>query len=259
METSKGRLNGRVQGRWLTPDPLGGDVTNPQSLNRYAYALNNPTTFVDPLGLIAVNTNGGDNCAYASTGAGDASCSSLPGLWNNGQPIWIGGGGGGSVGGGVGGSTTTGAVGGAGGLSQIGPGSPGLGFEPGVDTIEQTAPYWSPWVIEVLSVCAGTPVCQDVLLGAAAGVLVYKGVQAGIQVYESRKGFPTVQDLQRNCRPGARVEEPSRTYPGGTSIEQEYVCTDGIYTVHWIEQNGRTVHGPHIRPGPPRGGGGIVP
>jgi uncharacterized protein RhaS with RHS repeats len=38
-------------GRWLTPDPVGGDVTNPQSLNRYAYALNNPTTLTDPLGL----------------------------------------------------------------------------------------------------------------------------------------------------------------------------------------------------------------
>jgi RHS repeat-associated protein len=38
-------------GRWMSPDPLAGDVTNPQSLNRYAYVLNNPTNFVDPLGL----------------------------------------------------------------------------------------------------------------------------------------------------------------------------------------------------------------
>jgi RHS repeat-associated protein len=38
-------------GRWLSPDPLAGDITNPQSLNRYAYVLNNPTTFIDPLGL----------------------------------------------------------------------------------------------------------------------------------------------------------------------------------------------------------------
>jgi RHS repeat-associated protein len=36
---------------WLSPDPLGGDITNPQSLNRYAYAMNNPTTLTDPLGL----------------------------------------------------------------------------------------------------------------------------------------------------------------------------------------------------------------
>jgi len=37
--------------RWLSPDPLEGDITNPQSLNRYAYVLNNPTNKTDPLGL----------------------------------------------------------------------------------------------------------------------------------------------------------------------------------------------------------------
>ncbi len=40
-------------GRWLSPDPLGGQISNPQSLNRYSYALNNPTTLTDPLGLQA--------------------------------------------------------------------------------------------------------------------------------------------------------------------------------------------------------------
>jgi RHS repeat-associated protein len=38
-------------GRWHSPDPLGGDITNPQSLNRYAYVMNNPTSMIDPLGL----------------------------------------------------------------------------------------------------------------------------------------------------------------------------------------------------------------
>ena len=38
-------------GRWLSPDPLAGDITNPQSLNRYAYVLNNPCNFLDPFGL----------------------------------------------------------------------------------------------------------------------------------------------------------------------------------------------------------------
>ncbi|MGH9404497.1 MAG: hypothetical protein ACRD3D_01525 [Terriglobia bacterium] len=41
------RLNDSTEGPWLSPDPLGGDITNPQSLNRYAYALNNPTTLTD--------------------------------------------------------------------------------------------------------------------------------------------------------------------------------------------------------------------
>ena len=38
-------------GRWMSPDPLAGDISNPQSLNRYAYVMNNPTTLVDSLGL----------------------------------------------------------------------------------------------------------------------------------------------------------------------------------------------------------------
>lgn len=40
-----------AEGRWLSPDPLGGDVADPQSLNRYAYVTNNPASFNDPLGL----------------------------------------------------------------------------------------------------------------------------------------------------------------------------------------------------------------
>ena len=42
-----------AQGRWLSPDPYDGsyDLNNPQSLNRYAYVLNNPSTLVDPQGL----------------------------------------------------------------------------------------------------------------------------------------------------------------------------------------------------------------
>ena len=61
------------EGRWLSPDPLGGDVTNPQSLNRYAYVLGNPTTLTDPSGLdwcdpntlIYLGSNG-----YAGIGGG---------------------------------------------------------------------------------------------------------------------------------------------------------------------------------------------
>jgi RHS repeat-associated protein len=41
-----------THGRFLTVDPLI-DLQHPQSLNGYAYALNNPTTFTDPTGLAA--------------------------------------------------------------------------------------------------------------------------------------------------------------------------------------------------------------
>jgi RHS repeat-associated protein len=75
-------------GRWLTPDLAGlgapsesgsstVDLTNPQSLNRYAYVLNNPTTLIDPSGLDTIGCtikNGAESRAVtdapSSTAAG---------------------------------------------------------------------------------------------------------------------------------------------------------------------------------------------
>jgi RHS repeat-associated protein len=53
-----------TEGRWMSPDPAGlaaVDLTNPQSLNRYAYVMNNPTTLIDPWGL-----GPQDNCTIAN-------------------------------------------------------------------------------------------------------------------------------------------------------------------------------------------------
>ena len=43
------RYMSSAQGRWTTPDPLLGTLRpdNPQTLNRYAYTLNNPLRYVD--------------------------------------------------------------------------------------------------------------------------------------------------------------------------------------------------------------------
>jgi RHS repeat-associated protein len=42
-----------LQGRWMSPDRYSGsyDPANPQTFNRYSYALNNPFAFTDPQGL----------------------------------------------------------------------------------------------------------------------------------------------------------------------------------------------------------------
>ena len=42
-----------AQGRWMSPDHYSGsyDITNPQSMNRYSYVLNNPLAYIDPSGL----------------------------------------------------------------------------------------------------------------------------------------------------------------------------------------------------------------
>jgi RHS repeat-associated protein len=37
--------------RFMSPDPLGGDIDNPQSLNKYAYVTNDPCDLVDAAGL----------------------------------------------------------------------------------------------------------------------------------------------------------------------------------------------------------------
>jgi RHS repeat-associated protein len=53
-------------GRFITPDPMG--YVN--GLNQYAYALNNPLKFIDPLGLSAQNPIGGAICGKAYNNSG---------------------------------------------------------------------------------------------------------------------------------------------------------------------------------------------
>jgi RHS repeat-associated protein len=38
-------------GRWTTPEPLGGSVSDPQSFNAYTYSSNDPVNAIDPSGL----------------------------------------------------------------------------------------------------------------------------------------------------------------------------------------------------------------
>ena len=94
-------------GRWMSPDLLGGDVTNPQSLNRYPYVTNNPTTLTDPLGLY----NPFECDPLDPIDCGPPPCD--PAVWNDCgpcipgfgcPPVGGGGGSGGSSGGGGGGA-----------------------------------------------------------------------------------------------------------------------------------------------------------
>jgi RHS repeat-associated protein len=104
-----------TQGRWLAPDPYDGsyDLTNPQSLNRYAYVLNNPLSFRDPLGLEDDECGDDDSC---DDGGGGGS----------------GGGGGGSGGAGGGGYSDGGSP----------PDTPPSGYSPtGVNTSDGNPIY----------------------------------------------------------------------------------------------------------------------
>jgi RHS repeat-associated protein len=52
-------------GRWMSPDPGGVKVVHlddPQTWNMYAYVRDNPTTFVDPTGLVCAQVGGNAAC-----------------------------------------------------------------------------------------------------------------------------------------------------------------------------------------------------
>jgi RHS repeat-associated protein len=67
-----------IEGRWLRPDPYSGSYRprNPQSFNRYEYAMNNPLSNVDPIGLKPIPCPGGlptvaENGDYIANGCDD--------------------------------------------------------------------------------------------------------------------------------------------------------------------------------------------
>ncbi len=75
-------------GRWMHPDPAGlaaVDPSNPQSWNRYAYALNNPLSNIDPTGLDCVYLNdAGDGVESIDSESDIGSCEGSGGYWANG-------------------------------------------------------------------------------------------------------------------------------------------------------------------------------
>lgn len=62
-----------VLGRFITRDPIKGDKSNPQSLNRYTYCINNPLKFVDPFGLSATFADEEAQEAYEEETNGDTN------------------------------------------------------------------------------------------------------------------------------------------------------------------------------------------
>jgi RHS repeat-associated protein len=69
-------------GRFMSPDPFGGDILNPQTLNRYTYVLNNPASLIDPLGLCPTGTVPvvwGDGQTYCQPGSGLGGGNGEPG------------------------------------------------------------------------------------------------------------------------------------------------------------------------------------
>ena len=57
-------------GRFISLDPLRGDITNPLSLNRYVYGLNNPVNYVDPTGFYSIEMTGNNEAGNLDYGNG---------------------------------------------------------------------------------------------------------------------------------------------------------------------------------------------
>ena len=76
LEFAEARYYNPVHGRFTSVDPLTASATvrNPQTFNRYAYALNSPYKFTDPLGLVptSLDTRFGGDSGFCS--ASNASC-----------------------------------------------------------------------------------------------------------------------------------------------------------------------------------------
>ena len=59
-------------GRFMSPDPLGGHLEDPQTLNKYVYVRNNPLSLTDPTGLDFALS-----CTVAKDGSNASTCQSV--------------------------------------------------------------------------------------------------------------------------------------------------------------------------------------
>jgi RHS repeat-associated protein len=82
-EHAQFRQYSNAQGRWMAPDPYYGsyDFSNPQSMNRYAYALNSPLSNIDPSGLYCRWDEGPDDDDPTDGGATYDDCIAQGGSW----------------------------------------------------------------------------------------------------------------------------------------------------------------------------------
>jgi RHS repeat-associated protein len=89
LDNSVFRYYGSSLGRFMSPDPSGMDLANPldpQQLNLYAYARNNPLTFTDPYGLdCAYLNNAGNGIESVDSHSSAGECTGTGGYWVSGQ------------------------------------------------------------------------------------------------------------------------------------------------------------------------------
>ena len=85
LEYLRARYYDSAIGRFLSRDPVAGVTGMPQSLNRYAYVMNNPALLVDPLGLdggaTVIALEGGGMMVCGSTGGCILVAAGVAAVW----------------------------------------------------------------------------------------------------------------------------------------------------------------------------------
>jgi RHS repeat-associated protein len=196
-------------GRWISPDPMGGDVTNAQSLNRYAYVDNNPASLTDPLGLDPGGDPGGMECADPQYAESNAQCQG-PGspwcLWSSsygepcytGTPWWLAAGTGiYATGGGGGGGGSTSSAPPAGQPPLVGGSGPqggGSGFSPTAVPIEELGAC-----VLAPEVCAAVEVITVVSIG-----------YEGYELWKHTRPVPAQPQAQPTTGARTKPEPPKR-------------------------------------------------
>ena len=99
--------------------------------------------------------------------------------------------------------------------------------------------------------CVLAEPCGAVELGAVA---IYALAQTYFARKEKIQGIPRNDQLLRMCQAGRRTETPAVNYPGGKSVEQEFICGFGTFTIHELYDAKGTLRESHVRPGSPKYG-----
>jgi RHS repeat-associated protein len=88
LDYAMNRFYNSRMGRFMSPDPIGLTSANfnaPQSLNRYAYVLNNPLSAIDPSGLTCVWDDGSYDAFDDQSTGSPTSCAAQGGTWFEGN------------------------------------------------------------------------------------------------------------------------------------------------------------------------------
>ncbi|MGH9684129.1 MAG: RHS repeat-associated core domain-containing protein [Candidatus Acidiferrales bacterium] len=88
LDNFEARYYSSQMGRFMSPDSIGGRTSNPQTLNRYSYVVNNPLNLTDPFGLWCVWDDGTHDDDPADGGASETECGSQGGLWDSTDTIY---------------------------------------------------------------------------------------------------------------------------------------------------------------------------